>query len=283
MNFLRRLLVAYLIVIAVFSYLQRQMMYPAARAASLSVEAFPELEQYFHTATDLEITTGDKVTIKGWHLQVKATQADRLILLFHGNGGHRAHRGSWYDIARTLNADVLVIDYHGYGDSGGSPSEKALIQDAAAAWEYAVATLKYQTAQIVIVGESLGGAAGVQLAAEKCRRGTPPCALVLVATFSSMVDVASYQFPWLPVRFFLIDRYHSDKNIVDVTCPILQFHGDQDTVVPLRFGQRLHQLAPAVSSGGKAKALHILQGTGHNDILHLHGWSIRDAMATFIR
>jgi len=283
MQILRRLLVACLIVIAVFSCLQRKMMYPAARAESLSVDEYPELRQYFYSATDLEITTPDKVTIRGWHLQVAATPADRLILLFHGNAGHRAHRGSWYDIARSLNADVLVIDYHGYGDSGGSPSERALIQDGEAAWEYAVGTLKFQPAQIVIVGESLGGAVGVQLAAEKCRAGTAPCGLVLVATFSSMVDVAGYQFPWLPVRFFLIDCYRSDKHIIDVTCPILQFHGDQDTIVPLQFAQRLHQLSPVTSSEGKPKSLHILRGTGHNDILHLHGWSIRDAMAKFIR
>lgn len=283
MYFLRRLLVAYLIVIAVFSYLQRQLMYPAAQAASLSVESYPELRQYFHSATNVEFATPDKVMIRGWHLQVAATPADRLILLFHGNGGHRAHRGSWYDIARTLKADVLVIDYHGYGDSGGSPSEKALIQDAEAAWQYAVDHLKFKPAQIVIVGESLGGAVGVQLAAEKCRRGLPPCGLVLVATFSSMVDVASYQFRWLPVRLLLIDRFRSDTNIVDVSCPILQFHGDQDTIVPLQFAQKLHQLAPAASSSGRPKVMHLFQGTGHNDILHLHGWSIRDAMAKFIR
>jgi fermentation-respiration switch protein FrsA (DUF1100 family) len=223
------------------------------------------------------------VTIKGWHLQVAATPADRIILLFHGNAGHRAFRGNWYEIAKSLHADVLAIDYHGYGDSGGSPSEPALISDAQSAWNYAVTILKFQPAQIVIVGESLGGAVGVQLAAEKCRRGTPPGGLVLVATFSSMLEVASYQFPWLPIRFLLTDRYRSDRSIVDVTCPILQFHGDQDTLVPLSLATRLHQLAPATSSSGKAKALQILRDTGHNDILYLHGQTILDEMAKFIR
>jgi hypothetical protein len=283
MHFLRRCLVAYLIVIAVFSFIQRRLMYPAAQAPSLSVEAYPELGRHFHAATNVEIATRDKTAIKGWHLQVAAAPADRLILLLHGNGGHRGHRGGWYAIARTLDTDVLVIDYHGYGDSGGSPSELALISDAQAAWEHAVATLKYQPSQIVIVGESLGGAVGVQLAAEQCRRGTPPCGLVLVATFSSMVDVASYQFPWLPIRYVLIDRYRSDQNIMDVTCPILQFHGDRDTIVPLKFGQKLHQLAPAETSGGKPKTMQLLQGAGHNDVLHLHGWTIRDAIARLIR
>lgn len=283
MHFVRRLLIAYLIVIAVLSFIQRRLMYPASRATSLSVAAFPELGQTFHSATDVEFITSDRVTIKGWHLQVGAALSDRLILLFHGNAGHRAFRGNWYNIAKSLDADVLAIDYHGYGDSGGSPSETALIADAEAAWNYAVATLKYGPAQIVIVGESLGGAVGVQLVAEKCRKGTPPAGLVLVATFSSMVDVASYQFPWLPIRFVLTDRYRSDQHIASVTCPVLQFHGDRDSLVPIRLAQQLHQLAPATATGGKARALHILPGTGHNDILYLHGRTIRDEMAKFIR
>ena len=283
MHYVRRLLIAYLIVIAVFSFIQRRLMYPASRATSLSVEAFPLLGQNFHVAADVEFTTNDNVTIKGWHLQVGAAPSDRLILLLHGNAGHRAFRGNWYDIAKSLNADVLAIDYHGYGDSGGSPSESALIGDAEAAWDQAVTTLKYEPAQIVIVGESLGGAVGVQLAAEKCRKGTQPAGLVLVTTFSSMVDVASYQFPWLPMRFLLIDRYRSDQHIADVTCPVLQFHGDRDTLVPVRLAQQLHELAPATASGGKARSLHILPGAGHNDILYLHGRTIRDEMAKFIR
>jgi len=283
MHLVRNILLIYLGVLSVFAFLQRHMMYPAMRATSLDASSFPQLTQAFHAATDVILTTPDKVKIRGWYLQAAAEKSDRLILLFHGNGGHRAHRGNWYVIAKSLNADVLAIDYHGYGDSEGSPSEAALISDADAAWDHAVHVLKYQPAQIVILGESLGGGVAVQLAADKCRNNASPAGLILSATFSSMLETASYRFRWLPVRFVLLDRYRSDKHIGDVTCPILQFHGDQDTLIPLFMGKKLHDLAPEKSSSGKPKMLHVLKGAGHNDALPLYRRVVRDHMEKFIR
>jgi fermentation-respiration switch protein FrsA (DUF1100 family) len=283
MHLVRNALLIFLGVLAVFASLQRQMMYPAMRAESLDASAFPQLTQTFHAATDVVLTTPDNVKIRGWYLQAAAEKSDRLILLFHGNGGHRAHRGNWYMIAKSLNADVLAVDYHGYGDSEGSPSEAALISDAHVAWKHAVEELKYEPSQIVIVGESLGGGVAVQLAAEKCGDETPPAGIVLCATFASMLETASNRFRWLPVRFVLLDRYRSDRHIGNVTCPILQFHGDQDTLIPLFMGKRLHDLAPEKSLSGKPKLLHVLKGAGHNDVFPLHGRAVRDHMEKFIR
>lgn len=279
----RIVLLAYLGVLGLFALLQRQMMYPAMQAASLDAASFPELTRTFHKASDVELATPDLVKIKGWYLQVAAEKSDRLILLFHGNGGHRAHRGQWYAIARSLNADVLAIDYHGYGDSGGSPSEKALISDATAAWKHAVDGMQYLPSQIVIVGESLGGAVAVQLAATQCRQNSAPAGIVLSATFCSMLETASHRFRWLPVRFLLLDRYRSDQHIPHVTCPILQLHGDSDTLIPLHMAEKLHKLAPEKSQNGKPKQLFVFPGAGHNDLLYLHSRTIRDHMATFIR
>lgn len=276
-------LVFYLIILALVTFFQRRLMYPAGRAGSLDAALFPGLQQSFHSATDVDLKTGDGVTIRGWHLKVAEAPSDRLILLFHGNGGHRAHRENWYMIAHSLKADVLAMDYHGYGDSEGNPSEKNLIADAQATWAYATKELKYRPDQIVIVGESLGGGVGVRLAADRCSAKEQPGGLVLVATFSSMLDAACCHYPWLPVRFFLFDRYPSDRHILDVTCPILQFHGDVDTIVPLRLAKKLHDTAPAQSSCGKSKILTIFPGTNHNDVLYRNGREVRDQMAEFIR
>jgi fermentation-respiration switch protein FrsA (DUF1100 family) len=275
-------LVFYLILVGLLALLQRKMMYPAGRAGSLDADLFPGLAETFYSADDVDLKTPDGVTIRGWYLKVAEKPSDRLILLFHGNGGHRAHRENWYIIAHSLKADVLAMDYHGYGDSEGSPSEKNLIADAQATWSHATKELKYRPDQIVIVGESLGGGVSVQLAAERCRATEEPAGLVLVATFSSMVDAASSHYPWLPVRYVLLDRYRSDKHIGDVSCPILQFHGDVDTIVPIRLAKKLHETAPAKSSSGKARILTIFPGTTHNDVLYRNGREVRDQMAKFI-
>lgn len=283
MHVVRTLLLIAAGLIAMLAFFQRQLMYPAMRASSLAVELFPQLEETFHRASNVELTTPDNVKIKGWHLQCKADQSDRLILLFHGNGGHRAHRSNWYIIARSLNADVLAIDYHGYGDSGGSPSETALMMDAESAWKHAIEQLKHPASQVFIAGESLGGGVGVQLAARLCRRGTPPGGLILSATFASMLETARHKYWWLPVRFVLLDRYRSDEHIGDVTCPLLQFHGNRDNLIPLSMGQTLHDLAPKAALSGVPKQMIVLDGAGHNNILQLHGRTVRDHMEKFIR
>jgi pimeloyl-ACP methyl ester carboxylesterase len=135
--------------------------------------------------------------------------------------------------------------------------------------------LGYRPEQIVITGESLGGGVAVRLAADVCRGGQKPHGLLLVATFDSMLNAAGFHFPWLPVGRLLVDRFHSDQQIADVTCRIVQYHGDQDTVVPLPLGQQLHQRAPAVSVDGVPRQFRLLPGSGHNGLLQQHAVTFR--------
>jgi fermentation-respiration switch protein FrsA (DUF1100 family) len=216
-------------------------------------------------------------------MQVRSAPSEQLILLLHGNGGHRAFRTRWYELASSLQADVLTIDYHGYGDSEGSPSEPALISDAKATWAYAVTKLGYSPSKIVILGESLGGGVGVQLAAIQCRRNQAPGGLILSATFSSMVETASRKFRWLPVKLMLQDRYHSDRHIPEVNCPLLQFHGADDSLVPAVLGQRLHELAPDKSASGIPKSMIVFPQTGHNNVLRQNADAMRAHIADFLR
>lgn len=266
-RYVRLAIVGFLLIVGIVALLQRRIMYPASRAERLPAAAFPLLRQLFHSATDIELKTPDNIRIRGWHLQKNPQPAKHLWLLFHGNGGHRAGRGRWYQLAAELNCDVLAMDYHGYGDSEGRPSEENLRNDALAAWNYARRQLAVAPGQILIIGESLGGAVAVQLAATASARGEIPKALVLTSTFDSMTHAASHHFPLFPIRWILADRWESDRHISEVACRILQFHGDRDEVVPLPLGRRLHELAPAASRDGIAKNFVLLPGSRHNDLL----------------
>jgi pimeloyl-ACP methyl ester carboxylesterase len=283
MQFFRGLLIAVIIVFGLITLMQRKLMYPATREPSLTVARFSELKSAFRETVDVELTTADSVKIRGWYLKVQTEPSDRLILFFHGNGGHRAYRVHWYTLAASLKADVLTIDYHGYGDSGGHPSETALVMDAEAVWDYATKQLKYEPSQIFILGESLGGGVAVQLAATACNRRQVPGGMILVATFSSMLDVARMHYWWLPVRLVLTDRYLSDKQIGRVTCPILQFHGDQDALIPIDNGRKLFDAAPTMAFDGKAKLFHTLPRTGHNGILSQNTALIREQLSRFLQ
>lgn len=49
------------------------------------------------------------------------------------------------------------MDYRGYGNNAGKPSEQGTYLDAEAAWGYLAQTRKIPSDTIVLFGESLGG------------------------------------------------------------------------------------------------------------------------------
>jgi fermentation-respiration switch protein FrsA (DUF1100 family) len=87
---------------------------------------------------------------------------------------------------------VLIIDYPGYGLSEGSPSEQGCYDAAYSAYRWLTETAGIPAEQLVIYGESLGGAIAIDLASQ-----VPHQALVLVRTFASMSDMVRLKFPVL--------------------------------------------------------------------------------------
>ncbi len=265
------LLILYLAVLAMLAALQRKLIYHPRTDGDFSISAHPELSQLYPDSATLRITTEDNLTVGGWHMkhpnQATLPASERqLLIMFHGNAGDRSWRISWYQIFQKLGVDVLAIDYRGYGDSEGSPSEAGLKLDARATWDFAIKELGYSHHRTTILGVSLGGAVAVSLAHHTTTNGTPPAALAIMASFSSMTDVAAFHYWWLPVRWILVDQYRSADDIRSVTCPILHIHGDLDTVVPIEFGRRLFQAAPETSGNGIEKRWITLKRIGHNQL-----------------
>ena len=80
----------------------------------------------------VNITTEDDVKLHGWFLP--ATSPRATLLFFHGNAGNISHRSDSLKLFHRLGLDVLIIDYRGYGQSEGKPSEQGTYLDAEAAW-----------------------------------------------------------------------------------------------------------------------------------------------------
>ncbi|MEZ6125209.1 MAG: alpha/beta hydrolase [Planctomycetaceae bacterium] len=268
---LRILIATYLVIVIVFGFIQRSLLYRPHREQSLSIVDRPDLRQLFPAARDVRLTTADGVRIGGWLLQQNSLPVQNppvrpLVLYFHGNAGHRGSRGEWYRIFFNAGADVLAIDYHGYGDSEGEMSEQALEADCDAAWNYATESLGYQPSDLLIAGTSLGGAAAVFTAAKACRNQARPRALFAIATFSSMTDVAAGLYPWLPVRSILVDRYPSEQRIGVIDCPIVLVHGDQDALVRHSLGRKLFDAAPEAARNGIQKQWLTIEGMTHHNL-----------------
>ncbi len=154
-------------------------------------------------------------------------------------------------------ASVLVFDYRGYGRSEGTPNEAGILADARAARAWLAGRAGIQADQVVLLGESLGGGVQVDLAASDGARG-----LILLGTFSSLPDVAAAHYPWwLPVRLLMRTRLDSLAKIGRYHGPLLQIHGDHDSIVPLACARRLFEAA------NEPKELVVIGGGDHNDPL----------------
>ncbi len=193
---------------------------------------------------DIVFSTPDKVTLHGWF--VPAPDARCSVLFFHGNGGNISHRLGKIDFLHKLGANVFIVDYRGYGRSGGRPRESGLYQDASAAYAYLRDVLKQDC--VIVYGESLGGAVAIDLALRQKVAG-----LVLEGTFSNVADMAKTVYPWLPAAV-LSSKFDSLTKIASVRAPKLQLHAQDDDIVPFDLGKRLYETAgepKAVLVGGQ--------------------------------
>jgi fermentation-respiration switch protein FrsA (DUF1100 family) len=182
------------------------------------------------------------------------------VLVFNGNGGNRAHRISLAVALCRYGMNVLLMDYRGYGDNPGSPSEQGLRLDSRAARAFVVDRPDVDRSRIVYFGESLGTAVAVDLAVEH-----PPAALILRSPFTSMIDLGRHHYPFLPVRLLLRDRFVTVDKIRAVRVPLLVIAGTRDTIVPLAYSQRVYEAA------SEPKTLLVVPGADHNDVELLSG------------
>lgn len=178
------------------------------------------------------------------------------ILYCHGNGEHMGYLGNRLaDRSRALQASIFAFDYRGYGKSEGTPHEAGLLMDGEAAAAWLAQRAGVRRSELVLHGCSLGGAIAVHLAATQDAR-----ALVVERTFHSMVDIGAQQYPWAPVRWLMRNRYPSASRINAYAGPMLQFHGEADTLVPIESARILFEACPSPT-----KQFISTPGVGHND------------------
>jgi fermentation-respiration switch protein FrsA (DUF1100 family) len=216
------------LVLAMYVF-QRAVMYPAPQVTRTAPAAagFPQAQEII-----LDTADGEKIVV--WY--VPPQDGRPVIIFFHGNGEVIAWRVPRFRELTASGIGIIAVSYRGYGGSTGRPSEAGLIADAEAAYNFAAA--RYAPERIVVWGYSLGTGVAAALASKH-----PVGKLILEAPFTSAADIGAAAFPFLPVRWLLKDTFHSDDRIGAVRAPLLIMHGEKDTVVPVRFGERLFSLA----------------------------------------
>jgi uncharacterized protein len=150
---------------------------------------------------------------------------------------------------------VLLMNYRGYGDSGGKPGEKALVADAVEIFDWAARRTDIDTSRIALHGRSLGSGVAVQVAAAR-----PVKCVLLTSPFDSARAVAAGIYPWLPVGLMMRHPFDSAALAPQLKMPALILMGGSDTLIPPRHSERLASLW-----AGPVQKLSF-EGFGHNDI-----------------
>jgi uncharacterized protein len=185
-------------------------------------------------------------------LELRLPNPKGVVFFLHGNS---ANLKQWFidgSLYRRANLDLVMMDYRGFGKSSGRiESEAQLRADVEAVWQ-SVAP-RYRGKRVVAYGRSLGTGLAATWAAEH-----QPDLTILVSPYSSMRDLATLHYPWVPsavVRYPL----RSDEAVPRIRSPLLLVHGDQDRLIPLAHSQALAASAPDAR-------MVVIAGAAHADV-----------------
>ncbi len=197
------------------------------------------------------------------------------MVVFHGNAGYALYR-TYYPqfFSWAENGDeweVLLFEYPGYGARDGRPSEKNFVESARAA----VRDLLEEEPDrpLYLLGESLGSGVAGWIAGES---PDDIDGLLMVTPFTSLADVGSAHFPYLPVRLLLRDRYDSVEHLRDYSGPMAVLLAAGDRVVPARLGRELYE------GYSGPKRLWEIEGADHNTLFDRTGSDLWEEILSFL-
>jgi len=257
-----RAAVAYVAVAAVLYFRQSSFLFPAPKTW---FKAAPDV-----TFTDLRIPVKDGAYVHGWW--IPSASSAKTILLFHGNGYVLQQMvGGEVESLHAIGANLLLVDYRGYGSSTPlAPDEATILDDARAAFDYLIRVRGIGAGSIWLLGRSIGSGPATQLAVDNPAVG----GLILESPFSSIDDaaVAVGYLRIFPVRPMLRTHFDNASKIGGVRAPVLIVAGTADTLTPPWMAEKLFAAAHG------PKRLYLVQNAGHNDLVATGGNALTAAL-----
>lgn len=172
----------------------------------------------------------------GWYF--KSFKGRITVIYCHGNTGNVSHRDYIIELCHRLKFNLLIFDYSGFGYSSGHPDIQTICNDGDLFYNYLRAN-GVEADDIVVWGESLGGAVAIWIAANN------PCkCLLLLSTFTTIQDIATHDASamykmGMGVFFHMTNDFNNTELIAKVKCPIVQLHSKEDDIIPYPISQKL--------------------------------------------
>ena len=205
--------------------------------------------EFYGAFEEINISMTDGILLNG--VLFRADSSKGLIFYLHGNAGSLRGWGEIAELYTSLNYDLFMPDYRGYGKSEGRiRSEDQFFDDMQIAYDHMKQF--YSEDKIIILGYSIGTGSAVKLASTN-----HPRLLILQAPFYSLIDLKNRYFPIIP-GFLLKYKFETHKFIQHCKMPIVIFHGDKDEIIYYGSSLKLKEL---IKDNDKLITLH---GQYHN-------------------
>jgi fermentation-respiration switch protein FrsA (DUF1100 family) len=232
-NLARPLLIALLLAVLLIRLFEDKMIFFPDRFAAGTWDP----AEYGVQTEDAFFTTSDGLRLHSWWAPA-AGEASHTIIYFHGNAGNLTNRIDNVGFLQRLPANVLAVDYRGYGRSEGRPSERGIYLDALAAFDYLTKERGIPPEQIVVLGQSLGSAAATELARKRRVAG-----VILEAGFPSARRVAQVAMLLPGISYIIRSKFDSAAKLKEIRVPVLVAHCTADPVLPYKLGEELFAAA----------------------------------------
>ncbi|XP_069806030.1 protein ABHD12B [Dendropsophus ebraccatus] len=259
-------------IIRLFPALLAKVVYMNMLKVPLFVDLKNPGELVNHTV-NFYLTTEEGVSVGVWHT-LPANRAEEAkgkdqywyeralsddnpaIIYLHGHGGTRAvnHRVQLMKVLSKAGFHVLSLDYRGYADSTGAPSEEGVTTDSVFLYEWVKARSRGNP--VCFWGHSLGTGIATNAARKLQEKGSPADAVILEAPYTNIRDAGMYHplgkiyhiFPGF--EYFFLDTmalnnivFPNDENIKKLSSPLLILHAADDHIVPYSMAKELHEIA----------------------------------------
>ena len=232
-------------------------------------------------------STLDGVAVHSWLLLHPQSRERQLptIVFFHGNAGNIGIRIPNAIELYKLDANVLLVEYRGYGESTPEhikPTEKGIKSDSEAVLDFILKHPKLDPSRIFLFGRSLGGAVAFHVADYAQRMNMPLAGIIVENTFESIAHMVRVLLPFLSAFAkppFLTNEWDSTNIAAQLRLPILYIAGDVDEIVPYT---QMKDLYAKSSKSSLMHRFHCVKGGTHNETWIQGGKAYWEAIKRFI-
>jgi hypothetical protein len=200
------------------------------------------------------------------------------IIFFHGNGELVGDYDEVGSLFAGQGLGFVVVDYRGYGWSGGAPTVSSMLADSSTIFDYVRAQLAGagRAGHLVVMGRSLGSVSALELAS--CR-DKELAGIIIESGFANTCPLL--RSLGIDVEGLGITEATGFGNIPKIRAfmkPVLILHAQNDQVIPLSEAAALH-----AECGAAGKELQVIPGAGHNNILQVTGRLYYEVISSFAR